>query len=437
MYSVIAKDPFRQELYREHLEEAAFLYEQRKNLLADDEVEWVRVGDFEERFQAHLDGLAVGGSVALEVAEVRAMEGEPGELHAAIRLFCRQRCKPTVLKLLDGLDPAAPARVDALSDALREELPNAWQEELLTGFRANPRKLAPAVMATLVTRRLMAPPDLADALQAMAGGALLEILRILGRTGDRAATGLLAPYARREPPAVREQATIALLRLGDDETRQWLAGLAPSESWAAMPLALCGGPAAVEWLLRGKAAGGATQDFCRGLGLLGDVRGMEALIAALDDSEAAESAAKALDDITGAVSSGAGAASGSATARGRTAGKPARGLRKKDALDSASWKKWWERNHGDFIPGLRYHGGRLASLAVVLEQLASPRATCRDRAVRYDELAIRYGRSLSAEADASVSRQLHALHEETGRTIAESGRFREGGWYFAGREVSR
>jgi len=437
MYSVLAKDGFRQELYQEHLEEASFLYEQRRNLLAGDEVEWLRVGDFEERLQAHLDGLVVGGKVALQIAEKRTMEGEPGELHAAVRLFCRQDCRQTVLKLLESVDLSVPAKLEAISAALQDELPNAWHEEFLTCFRANPGKLAPAVMPAFVSRRMVTPPEVADALQAMDGDLLLGMLRILGRTGDTGVCGLLAPYTRSEEPGIREQATIALLRLGDDETRRWLIGLDPREAWAAVPLALCGGPSALEWLVRSRAKGGAKEDFCRGIGLLGDARGVEALLAELNDTAAGAAAAKALDDLTGAVSDWSGAAFESAAAKARTGSKLGSRSKQKDALDPATWTRWWQEHRGDYLPGLRYHGGRPASPWVALNDLGSPRATCRDRAIRYDELAIRYGLALPAESEAPVDRQLRALQEELLRTKAASGRFREGVWYFAGREVSR
>jgi len=42
-------------MYDEHLEEASFLYEQRKALLRDPEIPWTRIGDFEERLEAHID----------------------------------------------------------------------------------------------------------------------------------------------------------------------------------------------------------------------------------------------------------------------------------------------------------------------------------------------------------------------------------------------
>src|SRR4029450_12515018 len=108
-------------LYQDYLEEASFLYEQRLTLFDDPEITWKDVHDFEERFEAHIDGLVVGGKLALEVCKRQARVGDFGELHAAVRVFCRQNRQDLVLAVLEELDPEAPERVQAVSDALKHE----------------------------------------------------------------------------------------------------------------------------------------------------------------------------------------------------------------------------------------------------------------------------------------------------------------------------
>ena len=68
---------FNVELYREHLEEASFLYEQRLAYLHDPEVNWPDLGDWEERFEAHIDALVVGGELALEICRRRLSKATP------------------------------------------------------------------------------------------------------------------------------------------------------------------------------------------------------------------------------------------------------------------------------------------------------------------------------------------------------------------------
>ncbi len=70
------------DLFQEFVTGGAFLYSERLAWLADPEIMWPALRELEERFEAYLDGLLIGGAKALD--------------------FCRQ--------LLDG-DAAAPAIV--------------------------------------------------------------------------------------------------------------------------------------------------------------------------------------------------------------------------------------------------------------------------------------------------------------------------------------
>src|SRR5882672_6589088 len=89
-------------LYEEHLAEASFLYEQRRTLLEDREITWKDIGDFENRFEAHIDALMVGEDLALEVCRQQARKGDFGELHAAMRVCCRQRRSDLVFETIDA-----------------------------------------------------------------------------------------------------------------------------------------------------------------------------------------------------------------------------------------------------------------------------------------------------------------------------------------------
>src|SRR5215472_6938612 len=119
-------------LYEEHLEEASFLYQQRVALYHNPSVTWLNVGEFEERLDAHIDGLVVGDKLALGVCKTRASEGDFGELFAAICVFCRQNERDLVLAALDQLDPADAEKAAAIGDAFKYELPDAWFPDFLT-----------------------------------------------------------------------------------------------------------------------------------------------------------------------------------------------------------------------------------------------------------------------------------------------------------------
>src|SRR4051812_46058383 len=88
-------------LYEEYLEEASFLYEQRRTLYNNPEISWKKIGEFEERLEAHIDGLVVGDKLALDVCTRRAAEGDFGELYAAACVFCRQGQRELMLKVFE------------------------------------------------------------------------------------------------------------------------------------------------------------------------------------------------------------------------------------------------------------------------------------------------------------------------------------------------
>src|SRR5271157_1358401 len=104
------------ELYEEYLGEASCLYEQRRTLYDNPEVTWKRIGEFEERLEAHIDGLIVGDKLALDVCTRRAAEGDFGELYAAACVFCRQDRRDRVLAIFDQLDPEDSEKASAVAD---------------------------------------------------------------------------------------------------------------------------------------------------------------------------------------------------------------------------------------------------------------------------------------------------------------------------------
>jgi hypothetical protein len=59
------------------------------------------------------------------------------------------------------------------------------------------------------------------------------------------------------------------------------------------------------------------------------------------------------------------------------------------------------------------------------------------RALAADELAIRYGIDVPFETGMTVSRQMQALDAWESAVSSQRSRFRDGDWYFAGREQTR
>ena len=290
---------FRIELYEEYLEEASFLYEQRLALLTNPEITWKKIGEFEDRLEAHIDGLIVGDKLALDVCARHASEGGFGELFAAICVFCRQDQRDRVLAILDQLDPADAEKAGAISDALKYELPESWSKDFLTLLGSGDPKLAPVLARAFGYRRAQCGPQLLNAMKRCAAAALPEVVWALGRIRYEPAIGPLLDYLKTEDEPVRSAAALALARIGDPSAVDYCLDQARRHTWPMRTLGLAGGRRALA-LLTERANNGGGADCFTALGLLGDPVSVPLLISALEQPDAAVHATTALQCLTGA-----------------------------------------------------------------------------------------------------------------------------------------
>jgi uncharacterized protein (TIGR02270 family) len=434
-------------LYQEYLEEASFLYEQRLTLFDDPEITWKDIHDFEERFEAHIDGLVVGEALALEVCKTQAREGDFGELHAAVRVFCRQNRQDLVLTVLEELDPEAPERVQAVSDALKHEFPDGWQNTFLRMLSQGDQKALPILANLFGYRRLQAGTELVQLLRATPTDSLSRVIWALGRLREQYARAPLLTYLQHEDTSVCSATALALLRLSDQQALNHCSQLARSQSWPLIPLGLGGNRSAVTLLLDLARAGQAEANCLIALGLLGDVSAIATLCAYLT-TQSADSAAMALQLITGAqlyeevfvpdeidedelfeeererLKEG--------QVPTRPDGQPFGTTVTRLSQNPADWQKWWADNRGRFDPRIRYRNGKPFSPACLLENLESERSPHKVRQLAYEELVIRYGVDFPFETDLFVAQQKQALAKYAEWIKVNSSRFREGEWYFAG-----
>ena len=102
------------------------------------------------------------------------------------------------------------------------------------------------------------------------------------------------------------------------------------------------------------------------------------------------------------------------------------------SLKPEDWQKWWTENKRHFDPKIRYRHGKPYSPACLLEILESEQSRHKVRQLAYEELVIRYGVDFPFETDMFVTQQKQALAQYTDWIKANSSRFHEGEWYFAG-----
>ncbi len=439
------------ELYQEYLEEASFLYEQRLTLFDDPEVTWEDIHDFEERFEPHIDGLVVGEELALNVCETQASEGDFGELHAAMRVFCRQNRKDLVLGVLEELDPEDAESIQAVSDALKHELPEDWHDEFVRMLSEGDQKLIPILANVFGFRRLKAGTALLKALEVSTADSLPAVIRALGRLGEQDTHAPLLQYLSHEDEAVTSTTALALLRLGEKQIITQCLQHASLQNWPLIPLGLGSNRSAVNVILEKAKAGNAETDCVIALGLLGDISAIDTLLDHLTNAETGESAAMSLQILTGAdlyedvfipdeidedelfeeelkkFKEG--------QVPTRLDGEPFGTTITRISQKPEDWQKWWAENKSRFNPGIRYRNGKPYSPACLLENLQSEKSPRIVRQMAYEELVIRYGIDFPFETDMLVSQQKQAIAKYSEWIKTNGSRFREGEWYFAGQLI--
>jgi uncharacterized protein (TIGR02270 family) len=433
------------ELYEEYLEEASFLYEQRRTLYNNPEITWKKIGEFEERLEAHVDGLIVGNKLAVDVCIRHAAKGDFGELFAATCVFCRQDRRDLVLAIFDQLHPDDSEKARAIGDALKYELLDAWVPDLLTLLASGHPKLAPVLARTFGYRRLPAGPQLLSAMKRCAPAALPEVVWALGRVAYRPSRGPLMDCLRSEEEPVRSAAAIALARMGEPEAVDYCLAQARSHSWPVMALGLSGERNALAWITELVNENGGTHGIAA-LGLLGDPTSVPLLISKLEQPDCAPLAANALQCLTGAglnetvfvpdeidedelfESEREQLKQGIKPTRGD--GRPFGSTVTRVSQNPESWKNWWAVNEMRFTPGVWYRDGGPGSPVRLVEMLLADNTPHKLRDCCLEELAIRYGKDFRIETDTPISRQAASLAEALAWSHAEGLKFSEGHWYF-------
>jgi uncharacterized protein (TIGR02270 family) len=435
------------DLYQEHLEEASRLYEQPQAYLHDPECQWPELENWEQRLEAHIDALVVGGEPALEVCRQQVIDGDAGEMHAALCVFCRQDRKGDAFAVLNTLDASDEEKVRAASQALRCEAPAGWRDDLLQLLEGDHPHLTPVLARVIGYRRFSYEEPLARALAANPAFGTADLAWALGRVGSRRSVPVLWPLLDSEDDGVCEAAAIALLRLGETRAIRQATLAAPERSWARRVLGMGGGPGSVRVLLQLLEGQGGDADTVTALGQLGDLAAVSTLLQLLDDDTLSEPAAVALNLITGAQlyaqvfvpaefdpdelfdeEREAYERDGTLPTRD---GQPYGSWRRSPLRDQAGWRAWLEQNKHQFTRDLRWRMGQPYGPSALFEGLRGETTPYAARGATYEELVMRYGLDVPFEVELPVRQQVRFLRKIGSWVAAQSAALADGRWYLA------
>jgi uncharacterized protein (TIGR02270 family) len=439
---------FRVALYEEHLDEAAFLWEQCRALRTKPDIAWTEVAAFEERLEAHLDALIVGGELALDVCRRRAAEGEPGELFASVAVFCRHGDPAAFASTLRGVDFQQPERARAVADALKEELPASWNEHAIRAVSQSQGPLV-AVLATVIGHRRLPQSDvIVDVLPRTPETQQEALVWALGRTRPARGSRALRPLFTAANAAVRGAALRAALRNHDPEAAAVVLSAAAGDA-DAISVAMCGDRSVVAGLVAASRKSDAPAEVPTALGLLGDLSAVRPLVHLLSVAPLARAAAQALYVITGAPLFDAVAVPdplgedemfdaelaefrATGVRPGRGDGQPYSTTVRALATDPQAWEAWLQGNAAQFKADRRYRLGREYGPDVLLECLASETFPKSYRPLAADELLIRYGIDVPFEPDLPVAVQQRVIEAGAEAVRATAATFDRGRWYCFG-----
>lgn len=464
------------DLLQEHISEASFLHELRFRLISNPEITWLDLDDFEQRFEAHIDGLVVGGDKALNICLQQAIEGDAGEAHAAVRVFCRQQRLDLLQEMVGRVEPEEAEKWQTIIDALKEEMPPAWLQEFRVEDMDDTNPLTRIFPAVAGYQRIKLGLELSNALKQAVNPALQEqIIWALGRIREAGAreslVNIFLEHSERRP---RYAALLSLLRLGDTAALQRCLAEVHSP-WSHIPLSLSGGSGTAATILAelsGKASAPAplpadpkqartdgvawtlldTEESLLALGVAGSIAAVPFLLSLLADQQRAPSAVLALNLITAAglyeeafipepvdedelfedelekYRKGE-----PLHPEGEEPGYSLLRL----SLKPDEWQAWWEQNKARFDSRLRYRNGKPFSPSCLLENLESEKCPPVIRQLAYEELVIRYSADYPFETEMFVDRQKAALAKYREWITLNESRFQPGIWYFASRPLTQ
>lgn len=415
-------------LNEEHLDEISFLYEQRRAGLSTLGRDWRDLSPLEERLEAHLDALVVGGDLALDVCSRAVADGDPGQLFASVSTFCRQNRTELLAETLRILDYQDLRKVEAVGDALKLESPLEWSVFIGDALVRRDARIAPMLAGVAGYRRLRATAQsLADTLMQQPLH-VVTFIDALGKLHATRAQDSLLQYIDHQNLQVRRSALIALLRCDFPASELRSLGVQATETWACVELALCGDRSVRGDLLQGLQAAESPDIFLLALGLLGDLSTIGVLVEALDAEEGVAAAAQALEWITGArlheqhfvpedvdeallFDHELPAWRQYKQAPRRLDGQPYGESFERVCQDKEAWTSWLSNNAQLFDAALRYRNGKPVSPATLLADLTDPGGSVELRRLTALELEIRYRCRVAFEVDMPVATQVRALQQ--------------------------
>jgi len=456
---------FRCSMCDEHLDEAAALFDVADALRADPLAEWEQAGAFEQRVEAHIDALVLGGEPADTVCDAALAAAEdPGACYGAAAAYAVRGDGARARVLADRLAGNAleTSCADAVARAFALHLPVALEAELLRSLSQVPVSGGPLWRVLgerrCDTRGLIAKAVQATGVRRRSQPADVDLWFAATHCADRIDPDSSQPAWDADDLGVRTQAlacglrrrgALALKRLNDACASD--SPIARHGRVAPMLLATAGGASSARVLIEALAREPCVE-VVEALGVCGSLAAVRPLIECLADAAIAAPAAMALHVLTGLAPMEDARLEEPVDEdelferererfrRDGSAPKAADGLPyarhvQRLSLDPVRWTQLLHDEAARFGAGVRYRFGQAYSLAALLEGLRRPRVPRPLRQAFADEALFRHAVDLRFSAWTPVRVQRARLESRRLIAAAKADASPAGSWSSHGRAL--
>src|SRR5262249_43206829 len=152
------------DVLREHLEELDFLWEQRERVVFAPDWTIRRLGELEDRAEAHLDGLRIGGGEAIDLARPALAGTEPGAATAAAFVLLAANSATLADEVITAATSGGDEVRDGIRIALRHGDVRLVRDRLYDLAVGSDNRLRAFAADVLTFHRLRPPPPEVDRL---------------------------------------------------------------------------------------------------------------------------------------------------------------------------------------------------------------------------------------------------------------------------------
>jgi uncharacterized protein (TIGR02270 family) len=413
-------------IYSEHLEESAFLYLQRVNLLNERHRSWAELEKTEQRIQAHVDALVSGHERALEICREYSDDRDSGILYGVTRIYCRCKRIDLLKDVVGGLDYGNSDRVNAVTDALKHDLPAEWQPLLEEMLLSEENGLIGMALEVICYRRFDMEREVMGMIHRPHDEIFGLAIRATGRLRLKKSRDFLRLLFKndQEKDFINQEICMALLRLNEKGLLTVPVDRKPRPPWVYLAMGLCGNETHVSYLNDVSQTESVCNESLLALGFLGYVSSVPVLMACLDGGPYSEAASLALHLMTGAdlfedvfipdpIDEDTLFADEREKLRNGERlyppGKEPGITIHRVSHVGESWRAWWLLRKNGFEPDTAYRYGKKYSPYGVLKTIEWEHSPALLRQLAYEELVIRHDQDFGFDVTQPVKDQRNVI----------------------------